>query len=348
MEGTNTQSGGGRRLVLGFDAGCMACSELAKQIQEQAGEKIQVLSLWDQQVRNWREQVFGHDAPWAPTLIEISGADIQAWTGWRMAARMARVLGTAATWRVMQVLGEHDSVPLPETGIARKLASRVSRAGFLKGLAGALIATSVLSGTKALAKGAPVQGWIHPFERVTFESKEHLRGEARRKALSLASTSADVRNIWGGRHLPGKNAFAVRHTLGDGTILTAVSWTLPGGKVLVHYAADRPIGNYDSEATLFGYVTGEEIWKEAASVNGRRRNIALDTADSSKSSGRGCGCCRWRWGCVATVASSCVGCGGTCATCIATPAKWACGACLSCAFVGCPIGIRRCCRRTCG
>lgn len=342
-----------KRLVLGFDAGCMTCSDLAKHIREQAGEKIQVLSLRDPQVRAWREQALGQDAPWAPTLIEVSGSDVRAWLGWRMAARMVRVLGTAATWRVMQVLGEYDVAPAPETGVAARMAGRFSRAGFLKGVGGALIAAFVLSGTKALAKGAPpAQGWSHPLERVRFESNERLRGAARREALSSAAASPDVRNVWGGRELPTKDAFAVRHTLRDGTALTAVSWSTPEGKVLVHYATDRPIGNYSAQATLFGYETGEEIWKEAESVNGRRRGVIGANGKAGTTPieprRRGCGCCRWRWRCVATVASSCVGCGATCATCIATPAKWACSACLACAFVGCPIGIRRCCARPCG
>lgn len=38
---------GGRRLVLGFDAGCMACSELAKRIEEQVGDRLDIRSLSD-------------------------------------------------------------------------------------------------------------------------------------------------------------------------------------------------------------------------------------------------------------------------------------------------------------
>ena len=348
MEGTDTRNGDARRLVLGFDAGCTTCSGLARSIEEAVGDKLEVRSLSDPTMEHWRRQALGKNAPWAPTLVEVSGSNVQAWTGWRMAAHMARILGTATTWRVMQVLGELDAVPVPETGVAAKLAGRLSRAGFLKGVGGALIATSILSGTEALAKGTTHEGWTHPLERVRFRSQERLHGAARREALRSAAASSDVRNIWKDRQLPVENAFAVRHTLGDGTILTAVSWSPPDGKVLVHYAADRPIGNYTSEAILFGYETGKEIRKEATSVNGRPRSIVADATSSSKTQARGCGCCRWRWGCVATVASACVGCGSTCATCIATPAKWQCGACLACAFVGCPIGIRRCCRNPCG
>ncbi len=108
---------------------------------------------------------------------------------------MARILGTATTRRVMQVLGELDAVPVPETGVAAKLAGRLSRAGFLKGVGGALIAASILSGTEALAKGTTQKGWTHPLERVGFRSQERLHVAARREALRSAAASSDVRNI---------------------------------------------------------------------------------------------------------------------------------------------------------
>lgn len=73
MEETNIQIGGGRRLVLGFDAGCTTCSDLAKKIEERVGDKLEVRSLYDPQVEHWRRQVLGEDVPWTPTLIEVNG-----------------------------------------------------------------------------------------------------------------------------------------------------------------------------------------------------------------------------------------------------------------------------------
>ena len=158
MEGMNIQPVGGRRLVLGFDARCMTCSGLASSIEEAVGDRLEVRSLSEPPMEHWRREVFGENAPWAPTLVEVSGSNVQRWTGWRMAAHMARILGTTTTWRVMQVLGQLDAVPVPETGITAKLAGRLSRAGFLKGVGGVLIAASILTGTEALAKGTPLQG----------------------------------------------------------------------------------------------------------------------------------------------------------------------------------------------
>ena len=36
-----------RRLVLGFDAGCMTCSGLAEKIEDRVGDRIEVRSLND-------------------------------------------------------------------------------------------------------------------------------------------------------------------------------------------------------------------------------------------------------------------------------------------------------------
>ena len=352
MKGIRAGSEGDRRLVLGFDAGCATCSDLALRLRQEVGEEIEVLSLGDSQVEGWRERALGEDAPWAPTLFEVRGDDVEAWTGWRMGAHLARLIGTGATWRVMQVLGEYDVVPTtPRMERVASVTDRFSRARFLKGVAGALLAASILSGAKPSAGKASARGWKHPLERVGFESRELLRGAARREALRSAAGSPDVENLWKGSELPARGAFAVRHTLEDGNHLTAVSWTISEEKVLVYYEADRPIGNYRSEAVLLGYVLGEEVWKEAESVNGRWRGVVTDQAGTTDAAPavqtRACGCCRWRWGCVATVASSCLGCGGTCAICVATPAKWSCLTCLACALVGCPLSIRKCCRKPC-
>ncbi|CAA9405816.1 MAG: hypothetical protein AVDCRST_MAG22-1553 [uncultured Rubrobacteraceae bacterium] len=62
MEETNIRASG-YRLVLGFDAGCMTCSGLARRIEATVGDRLEVRSLTDPQVEHWREQALGEDAP---------------------------------------------------------------------------------------------------------------------------------------------------------------------------------------------------------------------------------------------------------------------------------------------
>lgn len=84
----------GRRLILGFDAGCLTCSELAKRIEDRVGNKIEILSLNDPLMEHWREEAVGNASPWAPTLVDVNGVgEVRAWTGARMTVKLARVLG---------------------------------------------------------------------------------------------------------------------------------------------------------------------------------------------------------------------------------------------------------------
>jgi hypothetical protein len=154
----DVSSGSGRRrLVLGFDAGCMTCSDLAKRIEERVADKLEVRSLYHPQVEHWRERALGEDAPWAPTLFEVGGAwEVRAWTGRRMAVRLARALGPLSTWRVMQVLGEVGASKAAADGspIARIGAAGMTRGQFLKGVGGAAVAFGVLSGVSSPARAA--------------------------------------------------------------------------------------------------------------------------------------------------------------------------------------------------
>lgn len=141
---------GTKKLVLGFDAGCMTCSDLAHKIEEEVGDKLEVRSLYDPQMVHWREQALGEDAPWAPTLVKVEGVEVKAWTGLGMGAVLSRRLGPVGTWRVMQVLGEMKSVS--KTGTAP--GAGLSRGQFLKGIGGAAAAVSILAGIGGLTSVA--------------------------------------------------------------------------------------------------------------------------------------------------------------------------------------------------
>jgi hypothetical protein len=116
---TNAEQQGGvpsavrDRLVLGFDAGCTTCSGLARRIEEKVGDKLEVVSLLDPEMGNWRKQALGEDAPWAPTLVEVRGGKVRAWTGLSMGLTLSRRLGAKNTWQVMQTLGKLALRPRP-------------------------------------------------------------------------------------------------------------------------------------------------------------------------------------------------------------------------------------------
>lgn len=94
------------RWVLGFDASCGRCRAIGAAAQKAARGKLEVLPLADLDVRRWREDSLGADAPWAPTLIRLRGDQIQAWTGPAMGLHLLFHLGPVATIRLFKALGE--------------------------------------------------------------------------------------------------------------------------------------------------------------------------------------------------------------------------------------------------
>lgn len=148
MEVVERENLGAGKLVLGFDAGCMSCTDLAQRIEDQVGNKLEVRRLDDPQVQHWREQALGKDAPWAPTLIEVTTNSAKAWTGWGLAVVLTRHLGPVQTWRVLQAMDDRQKSPSESVAGA----AGFSRAQVLKGgLAGAVVAVGTLAGSAKFA-----------------------------------------------------------------------------------------------------------------------------------------------------------------------------------------------------
>lgn len=178
MEQTGGQSDR-RRLILGFDAGCLTCSEVAKSIQERVGNRLEVLSLNDPLMEHWRKEVFGEVAPWAPTLVEVEGSVVSAWTGARMALKLVRVLGLSSALQVLQ-----DMMAARNANFINSQASPatydspsygINRGQFIKQL-----------GAGALAAGISTLGLG------TFSSRASAAGAAEDTGYALASGFATV------------------------------------------------------------------------------------------------------------------------------------------------------------
>lgn len=140
------------RLVLGFDARCTRCAGLASIIRRCAGDRLEVGDLRSARARRWRERALGHDAPWVPTLFEVRGGDVRAWSGIEMGLVLAHRLGPADGLKVLRALGEAgvarggatrgrsphgESPPAKLRAVARSLPETVS---------GAVLALDVLKG----------------------------------------------------------------------------------------------------------------------------------------------------------------------------------------------------------
>jgi hypothetical protein len=315
-----------RRLVLGFDAGCMTCSELARRIEERVGNKLEVLSLNDPFMARWREQALGKDAPWVPTLVEVEGDAIRAWTGVRMGARLSRALGPLATWRVMQVLGEaNDELELVDS-VAARAASGLTRGQFLKGVGGAAVAISILGGTGKLPASAEAAVSVGVEEIVGGELVGIARRVAERKDVRNVMDAVWREKVRGGSVIDAGGAdmeikaidfgegrvsfvngeFAVsgdlavlkaaRHELPHGNSLMALSYAMPErNRILVYYEYDKPVflpkdqAKTRTEALLYRQE-GDELVLERASSNRHSQVLLQEEGTSSTLATRSVSC----------------------------------------------------------
>ncbi len=312
------EAGAGHRLVLGFDAGCMTCSELARRIEERVGERLEIRSLNDTLMQHWRTEAFGENAPWSPTLVEVGDGTVRAWTGIRMGVRLSRALGPVATWRVMQALGEANADLDLVDSPAVNAVSGLTRGQFLKGVGGAAVAVSVLSGTGKLPASAEASMSIGYEEIVGEELVELARRMAGRKdvvnvmgadwrekvvsgrALDAGADGQRTRAIDLGKGkmsiVDGELTFsgdaavikAARHTLPHGNSMIAISYAMPKrDRLVAYFEYDKPTYlpkeqvKTKTEALLYRQE-GEELVLEKASSN-KRSQILLQAEATSAS-----------------------------------------------------------------
>ncbi len=119
--------------VLAFDSSCGVCRQMSREIERTVGSQIEVLPLTDPSVQQWRAQVYGEEAPWAPTLIHVTGRTVRAWTGRGMAVPMLRAIGLRSTVRVLRALGETAAANTDRPTDQRD--GKLSRQQFFRGAA---------------------------------------------------------------------------------------------------------------------------------------------------------------------------------------------------------------------
>ncbi|MFC3982081.1 bacteriocin fulvocin C-related protein [Streptosporangium jomthongense] len=113
------------------------------------------MSLANPEVHQWREQNFGAEPPWVPTLIRVREGRVRAWTGLAMGTRLARLLGPRSTARLLRAFGEmrrgewEDMVRREATD--RPVGGAIGRSRFLKLAAGAGVAAGLILAGKTPA-----------------------------------------------------------------------------------------------------------------------------------------------------------------------------------------------------
>ncbi len=305
---------------------------------------------------------------------------MRAWTGIRMGARLSRALGPAATWRVMQVLGELNVPRAPQESTAEAGITGMSRRQFVKGVGGAAVAMSLMFGTGVFAPAAVARsGSVGGLE---FVRRTDVRGKRLIDVARKVAQRSDMANItgrdWAVRAGDGRfvesgghvvlvddtesstrtsdrtigatarvEVKAARHTLTGGNSLLAVGFKLPDNdRFVLYYEFDRPVadgtGELKTRAALHA-VAGEDLVLENLSVNGGL--VSLQESDRLSATRASCGRCytTYRYTSRACVRQKWGCLLVACAACI--PACATIIGCAYCAGVQCPYAyLYACCK----
>ncbi|WP_431921321.1 bacteriocin fulvocin C-related protein [Nonomuraea jabiensis] len=158
--------------VLAFDASCSRCRTIAEKVKQSSGDKLDIRPLAHPQVHAWRTAALGENAPWAPTLIKVAPAGVQAWTGAAMALRLLAYLGPRVTLNVLSALGETRR----RTAEVDARNAQMGRGQFLR-LAGLGVAAGILFGKASPAQADP--GALSAAQKWVRDNKDRLPGTYR-------------------------------------------------------------------------------------------------------------------------------------------------------------------------
>lgn len=273
-------------LILGYDAGCSMCARVGHRVREEAGGRLRVIPLQSTEMLRYREQVFGEDAPWQPTLIRKDGPDAKGWCGWRMGPALSAELGLAKAARILSFIGD-EVLPRP---------SRWSRRRFIRGTAslaagGFFLAGFPISSSASVKKSGNVR-----------KVAEFGAGEIPKRHLDLVN-GEDLKNVVGGSALRDLKNLAISpvkrssggmsrgqegelprtfvaqsHELDGGVLVDSVAFGDEGRQV-VHYAEAR----YSDGRLLESSATTYTIDRERNAI--RALSVSVNGAEPSRLAG---------------------------------------------------------------
>lgn len=166
--------------------GCSVCTNLAHAIEREMGGKLTARSLRDPEVQQWLNRA-KPGWQWEPTLLEVHGEVIRAYTGLRMRARLAVVLGPRKGLRVAQLV---QQVLLPKADVNQGRRTFLQRGAMLAGGAFFARLDALQSINLSLADG-----------KTKVQAKE-LKGRARDNALEAMRGDSFAKLLW--RHLEAR------------------------------------------------------------------------------------------------------------------------------------------------
>ena len=112
-----------------FDAGCLACSTLARSIAQETQQWLTTRSLRDPEM----QQLLAQAKPewrWEPTLLEVEGSDIRVYTNLSLRMKLLTGLGPHKAWHIAQLTHQSIKQGNKPVGARRKF---LQQAGLVAG-----------------------------------------------------------------------------------------------------------------------------------------------------------------------------------------------------------------------
>jgi hypothetical protein len=134
--------------LLAFDTGCQACSDVIGRVRAQVEDRVTVTALSEPRISELRRRALGERPRFAPTLIAVDRDRVRAWTGPRLSARLAWLLGPARSIAVMRALNHADVVVNGDRRSLLKAIPLAALGAFV--VSGGLAAPAMATGSRPL------------------------------------------------------------------------------------------------------------------------------------------------------------------------------------------------------
>lgn len=91
-----------------FDSGCFACNSLARNIEEAAAEKLNIIGIASEQAKELLDQVFPNGwKKYQPYLVSVKKGKVSVLTGYKMALQLGMLLGLRKGWQVYSLAKQY-------------------------------------------------------------------------------------------------------------------------------------------------------------------------------------------------------------------------------------------------
>lgn len=91
-----------------FDAGCAACTALARSVERESQGWLEARSLREPEVQAYVQQT-ARSMRWEPTLLEVTDQGVQIFTGWALQRKLLFRLGLRRTARILLLVESQPS-----------------------------------------------------------------------------------------------------------------------------------------------------------------------------------------------------------------------------------------------